>query len=81
MIDAHKCLILCDRELRVYDLDDLTFKMKLRELMNQKMPLFGLHDSDHVVSLSRNRMYVNMLNLTAGNCVSTFKVSPKECLR
>lgn len=36
-------------------------------VMNQKMPYFGLHDADHLVALSRNRMYVNLMNLTTGN--------------
>ncbi|MCL4130260.1 UNVERIFIED_CONTAM: hypothetical protein GTU68_004398 [Idotea baltica] len=80
MIDDYKCLLLCGRELRIYNLNEGTFLMKLREVMNQKMPFFGLHDSDHVVALSRSRMYVNMMNLTEGNCVTTFKVGEDRFL-
>ncbi len=42
--------------------------------MNQKLPLFGLHGDSHVVSLSRNRMYVNLISLENGDCETTFKV-------
>ncbi|KAB7505146.1 hypothetical protein Anas_03718, partial [Armadillidium nasatum] len=80
MIDDYKCLLLCGRELRIFNLNEGSFLMKLREVMNQKMPFFGLRDSDHVVSLSRNRMYVNMMNLTEGNCVTTFKVGEDRFL-
>ena len=74
MIDDYRCLVLCGRELRIYNFDEGLFVMKLREVMNQKMPYFGLHDKDHVVALSRSRMYVNMMNLQNGDCVATFKV-------
>ncbi|CAL4059801.1 unnamed protein product, partial [Meganyctiphanes norvegica] len=74
MIDDYRCLVLCGRELRIYNFDEGLFVMKLREVMNQKMPFFGLHDKEHVVALSRSRMYVNMMNLQNGDCVATFKV-------
>lgn len=34
--------------------------------MNQKMPYYGLHDQSHLVALSRNRMYINLMNLETG---------------
>ena len=80
MIDDHRCLILCGRELRIYNLEEGKFLMKLREVMNQKMPFFGLHDKDHVVALSRSRMYVNMMNINNGDCVTTFKVRITEII-
>ncbi|KAJ8971121.1 hypothetical protein NQ317_007670 [Molorchus minor] len=27
------------------------------------MPYYGLHDQSHLVALSRNRMYINLMNL------------------
>ena len=48
--------------------------------MNQKLPLFGLHGDSHVVSLSRNRMYVNLMSLENGDCVTTFKVGEDRFL-
>lgn len=48
--------------------------------MNQKLPLFGLHGDSHVVSLSRNRMYVNLISLENGDCVTTFKVGEDRFL-
>ncbi|KAI4468136.1 beta transducin-related protein [Holotrichia oblita] len=67
-IDQYKCIVLCKRELRIYDLNMGKFVTKLKGVMNQKMPYFGLHDQSHLVALSRNRMYVNLMNLDSGNC-------------
>lgn len=44
------------------------------------MPYFGLHDSQHLVCLSRNRMYVNLMNLESGDCVTTFKAGEDRFL-
>lgn len=79
-IDEHTAVILCNRELCIYDLNEGKFLVKLKGVMNQKMPYYDLHDGDHVVSLSRNRMYVNMTNLTSGDCVATFKVGEDRFL-
>ncbi|GAB6026179.1 hypothetical protein CHUAL_012390 [Chamberlinius hualienensis] len=79
-IDDRRAVILCNRELCIYDLDAGTFQVKLKGVMNQKMPFYGLHNSEHVVSLSRNRMYVNMMNLNSGDCVATFKVGEDRFL-
>ncbi|PZC71035.1 hypothetical protein B5X24_HaOG214247, partial [Helicoverpa armigera] len=62
-IDEYKCVVLCRRELRVYNLDQGTFLVALKGVMNQKMPYYGLHDPKHLVALSRNRMYVNLMNI------------------
>jgi hypothetical protein len=48
--------------------------------MNQKMPYYGLHDRGHLVALSRNRMYVNLMNLESGDCVTTFKAGEDRFL-
>ena len=69
--------VLSGRELKIYNFDEGLFVMKLKQIMNQKMPYYGLHNQDHVVALSRDRMYVNMMNLQNGDCVATFKVSPR----
>lgn len=74
MIDRHRALVLCNRELKVYNLNTGTLDCKLKGVMNQKMPYFGLHDENCVVALSRNRMYVNLMNLTTGVCLKTFKI-------
>lgn len=44
------------------------------------MPFFGLHDPKHLVCLSRNRMYVNLMNLESGDCVTTFKAGEDRFL-
>lgn len=54
-VDSHRCIVLCQRELRIYDLDSCALLARLKGVMNQKMPYFGLHDQSHLVALSRNR--------------------------
>ncbi|XP_059617565.1 uncharacterized protein LOC132262332 [Phlebotomus argentipes] len=72
--------VLCRREIKVLDLDNGCFKVTLKGVMNQKMPYFGLHDMTHLVCLSRNRMYVNLMNLESGDCVTTFKAGEDRFL-
>ncbi|XP_069676393.1 NACHT and WD repeat domain-containing protein 2 isoform X2 [Periplaneta americana] len=79
-IDDTRCVVLCRRELRIYDLDSGEFVTRLKGVMNQKMPYYGLHDRGHLVALSRNRMYVNLMNLESGDCVTTFKAGEDRFL-
>ncbi|PSN35793.1 hypothetical protein C0J52_09490, partial [Blattella germanica] len=79
-IDDTRCVVLCRRELRIYDLDSGEFVTRLKGVMNQKMPYYGLHDKEHLVALSRNRMYVNLMNLESGDCVTTFKAGEDRFL-
>lgn len=72
--------VLCRREIRIVDLDEGKFKITLKGVMNQKMPYFGLHDPSHLVCLSRNRMYVNLMNIESGDCVTTFKAGEDRFL-
>lgn len=48
--------------------------------MNQKMPYFGLHDSSHIVTLSRNRMYANIMHLETSDTVISFKAGEDRFL-
>ncbi|XP_049833754.1 NACHT domain- and WD repeat-containing protein 1 [Schistocerca gregaria] len=79
-IDWRRAVVLCRRELRVYDLDAGRLIVRLKGVMNQKMPFFGLHDDSHLVALSRNRMYVNLMDLRTGDCVTTFKAGEDRFL-
>ncbi|XP_060535991.1 NACHT and WD repeat domain-containing protein 2 [Cylas formicarius] len=79
-IDEYRCIVLCRRELRIYDLNTGSFVTKLKGVMNQKMPYYGLHDQSHLVALSRNRMYINLMNLETGDCVTTFKAGEDRFL-
>lgn len=74
MIDDFNAIVLCNRELKIYDLDEGVLKLNIKGVMNQSMPYFGLHNHEHVVAMSRNRMYVNMMNTQSGDLVTTFKV-------
>ncbi|XP_023296388.2 uncharacterized protein LOC111679120 [Lucilia cuprina] len=77
---TYNAAVLCRREIKVINLDDGKFKVALKGVMNQKMPYFGLHDQKHLVCLSRNRMYVNLMNLDSGDCVTTFKAGEDRFL-
>ncbi|CAH1780311.1 unnamed protein product [Owenia fusiformis] len=79
-IDTHTVCILCNRELVVYNIDEGTFMSKLKGVLNVKMPYYGMHNMDHVVSLSRNRMYVNIMNIHTGDMAATFKVGEDRFL-
>ncbi|RZF39182.1 hypothetical protein LSTR_LSTR014668 [Laodelphax striatellus] len=80
MIDDYQCVVLCKRELRTYDLNAGHLISKLKGVMNQKMPYYGLNDPSHLVALSRNRMYVNLMNLDTGDLVTTFKAGEDRFL-
>lgn len=75
-IDQYKCVVLCKRELRIYDLNLGKFVTKLKGVMNQKMPYYGLHNQNHLVALSRNRMYVNLMNIDSGKCIIICVIGP-----
>lgn len=57
-----------------------TLLTKLKGVMNQKMPFYGLHGDRYCVALSRNRMYVNFMNLDTGDLETTFKVGEDRFL-
>lgn len=80
MIDKFRAVVLCNRDLKIYDLNQGKLESKLKGVMNQKMPFFGLHDENYLVALSRNRMYVNMQSLKTGDLETTFKVGEDRFL-
>ncbi|RWS15232.1 NACHT and WD repeat domain-containing protein 2-like protein [Dinothrombium tinctorium] len=80
MVDRYRALVLCNRELKLYNLDSGVLESKLKGVMNQKMPFYGLHDEKYVVALSRNRMYVNMMNIGTGDLETQFKVGEDRFL-
>ena len=80
MVDQLRAVVLCNRELQLYDLDKTTLITKLKGVMNQKMPFYGLHNEKSIVALSRNRMYVNFLSLETGDLETTFKAGEDRFL-
>lgn len=79
-IDDFKAVILCNRELKIYNLDTGEMEVKLKGIMNQKMPYYELHDQNHIVSMSRNRMYIHIIQISTGDTVSTFKAGEDRFL-
>ena len=80
MIDDTRAVILCDRELKLYDLEQGQVVRNFRGVLNLKMPLFSVPNKDSVVALSRNRMYVNVLDIATGEVVATFKAGEDRFL-
>ena len=80
MYDAVKAIVLCDRHLEVIDLDRGVVMSRLKGVLSIKMPYFGIHDDEHVIALSRNRMCVNMMSNADGDVVTTFKVGEDRFL-
>lgn len=80
LVDDRRVVALCNRELRVYDIETGAMLTKLKGVMNQKMPFFEVFGDKYVIALARNRMYVNMLNLNTGELETTFKVGEDRFL-
>ena len=74
MVNSIHAVVLCGRELIIYNLDNGHLITKLKGLLNVKMPYFGIHNQDNVMALSRNRMCANMMNTETGDMLATFKV-------
>ena len=80
MITSVRSVVLCNRELRVYNFEEGKEESRLKGVLNLKMPYFGVLDSEHTVALSRNRMYVNIMNNSTGDTEATFKVGEDRFL-
>ena len=80
MVGTKKALILCDRELKLYDLEQGTLLTKLKGFMNQNMPYYGVMDESFAIALNRTRMTVNIINLQSGDTCTTFKVGEDRFL-
>lgn len=72
-ITSTRAVVLCDRELCLINLDEGRLENKLKGVLNLKMPYYSIHNNEHVIALSRNRMYLNLINTTTGDVVTTFK--------
>jgi len=85
MVTQTRALILCNRELRLYDLSTGILVTKLKGVMNQKMPYYGTiggseGEEGFCIALSRNRMTVNIMSLETGDLTTTFKVGEDRFL-
>lgn len=80
MVGTSKGLVLCDRELKLYDLDKGILLTKLKGFMNQNMPYYGVMDESFAIALNRTRMTVNIINLQSGDTCTTFKVGEDRFL-
>ncbi|XP_023244499.1 NACHT domain- and WD repeat-containing protein 1-like [Centruroides sculpturatus] len=80
ILNGNRALVLCNRELVLYDLNRGKFVLRLKGIMNQKMPYYGIQDNKYVIALSRNRMYVNVMSLETGDMETTFKVGEDRFL-
>ncbi len=80
MLDNARAAVLCGRELRIVNMDEGVLLTKLKGVLHITMPLFEIQDKDHTIALSRNRMYVNIMNNNTGDLDATFKVGEDRFL-
>ncbi|XP_046577912.1 uncharacterized protein LOC124285681 [Haliotis rubra] len=80
MVDSFQAVVLCNRELLIYDLDQGCLETKFRGVLNLKQPMFGVRNNESVITLSRNRMYINVLDIESGDTVATFKAGEDRFL-
>ena len=79
-LDDKRAVVLCNRELRAYDLHAGTLVCNIRGMLNIKMPYFQVRDPDTIISLSRNRMSVNVVDINTGQIHATFKAGEDRFL-
>nr|KAG5712973.1 hypothetical protein BaRGS_021767 [Batillaria attramentaria] len=79
-LDERHVLVLCNRELKTYDLDSGRLVSKLRGMLNLKMPYFRVRDPKTVIVLARNRMSVNVMDVHTGHIHATFKAGEDRFL-
>ncbi|KAL5021324.1 hypothetical protein ScPMuIL_000479 [Solemya velum] len=74
MLDSLRAVALCDRELLVYNLDTGKHQTTIKGLLNIQLPLYEVQNEYNIVSLSRNRMCLYLMDASSGNSVASFKV-------
>ena len=79
-LDEKRVVVLCNRELKAYDLESGTLISSIRGMLNIKMPYFQVRDANTVIFLSRNRMSVNVLDVHTGQIHATFKAGEDRFL-
>ncbi|KAL5233574.1 hypothetical protein ACI65C_000984 [Semiaphis heraclei] len=80
LIDNQRCIVLCERKLIVINLATGKVISKLKGVMNQNMPYFGLHSSTKLVALARSRMHVNLIDIETGTIEAYFKAGEDRFL-
>ncbi|XP_060873528.1 NACHT domain- and WD repeat-containing protein 1 isoform X2 [Metopolophium dirhodum] len=80
LIDNQRCIVLCERKLIVINLATGKVISKLKGVMNQNMPYFGLHSSSKIVALARSRMHVNLIDIETGTIEAYFKAGEDRFL-
>ncbi len=62
-LNPHTAVILCERNLHMFDLNRCTHTMDMNSTMSANVPYFEVHDSQHVVLLARNRLSVILMKV------------------
>lgn len=71
LFNQHQGVALIERNLHLIDLDQCVHMADLNHTMNPNFPLFEIHDVNHVVVLSRNRLTVSLMELPVERAVSS----------
>lgn len=70
LLNKHTAIVLFDRNLHLIDLNRCKHLLDLNSTMNPNVPLFEIHDQQHVVLLARNRLSVILMKVPVGNAES-----------
>ena len=81
MIDNTSAVVLCGRKLKLYNIDQGVLISSLKGVLHINLSYFEIHDSNHVIVLSRDRMSVNMINNSSGDLVASFKLGENRFLK
>ena len=79
-INLTSCVVNTERTLKWIDLNEGVQKVQLKSQLNIDYPCYGIQSSDLVVAMSRNKMYVNGVQLSTNTTVFNFKVGEDRFL-
>ncbi|XP_075251094.1 uncharacterized protein LOC142343219 [Convolutriloba macropyga] len=79
-IDLTSCVVNTERILKWIDLDEGALKVQLKSQLNIDYQCYGVQSPDQIVAMSRNKMYVNGVQLSTNKTNFSFKVGEDRFL-
>ena len=63
LFNKNRVVVLVERNLHLFDLNRCIHLLDLNSTMNPNVPLFEIHDTNHVVLLARNRLSIILMRV------------------
>jgi hypothetical protein len=63
LFNKNRVVVLVERNLHLFDLNRCIHLLDLNSTMNPNVPLFEIHDNNHVVLLARNRLSIILMRV------------------